>query len=288
MQNYMKTILSAVKFYIDKIAAKIPTKTSQLENDLNFATEGYINNTISNSIEENDNNLIVKYNENRLKLLFDEESYEILNGKISDLATYEYMVSASDVKNRPAFLFNIEKNLSDYNNFDYYFVQVKLPIDGKNYYSNGYAKFNKGARVTFMQPFGGYDYIQLMTIQKVEKIYENADSNSLIDAHGKCCVRVEPYHYYSTVEEAEVLAEIIRNAEITIYCGRLNNLALDNTVEYVPTGDYNPATKKYVDEVKAYTDAEVAKNTQNIRQLSDTVNDIKNDIGEAETLLSAI
>ena len=205
--------------------------------------------TINDIIDvvENDNTLNIQYNANRLRLLFDEENYEILNGKILNLVTYEYMVSASDVKNRPAFLFNIEENLSDYNNFDYYFVQIKLPIDGKNYYSNGYAKFNKGSKTTFMCPFGGNDYIQLMITQKVEKIYESANSNSLIDAPGKCCVKIEPYHYYSTAEEAEILAEIIRNAEITIYCGRLNNLALDNTIEYVPTSDYHPATKLYVD-----------------------------------------
>ena len=34
MYNYMKTILSAVKFYIDKIAGKIPTKISDLEMDI--------------------------------------------------------------------------------------------------------------------------------------------------------------------------------------------------------------------------------------------------------------
>lgn len=55
MYKYMKVMLSAVKYYIDKIAAninaKIPVKTSQLENDENYATEEYVdeNKTIIDS-----------------------------------------------------------------------------------------------------------------------------------------------------------------------------------------------------------------------------------------------
>ena len=47
MNNYMKTILSALKIYIDKIAARIPTKISQLENDDMYYTEIEIDNKLN-------------------------------------------------------------------------------------------------------------------------------------------------------------------------------------------------------------------------------------------------
>lgn len=65
MNNYMKVILSAVKTYIDKVAArfnnkvneidkKIPTKVSQLENDKVFITEEYVDNAITNANVQSD------------------------------------------------------------------------------------------------------------------------------------------------------------------------------------------------------------------------------------------
>ena len=58
MYNYMKTILSAVKFYIDKIAAKInesiPTKISQLENDVDYITEDKIQEQVQSDWNQND------------------------------------------------------------------------------------------------------------------------------------------------------------------------------------------------------------------------------------------
>ena len=68
MLDFMKTILSAVKYYIDKIAenidGKIPTKNSQLENDTNFATKEYVDIKMSD-IPEAQNDVLV-YSEQEL------------------------------------------------------------------------------------------------------------------------------------------------------------------------------------------------------------------------------
>lgn len=45
---------------------------------------------------------------------------------------------------------------------------------------------------------------------------------------------------------------------------RLNFLAKDNTEEYIPVDDYNPATKKYVDDMEIYaTEADIDKLFEN-------------------------
>ena len=79
MNNYMKVILSAVKTYIDKVAARfntqvnevnekvdevnasIPTKVSQLENDKVFVTEEYVGDT--DTLTTSEKNLVGAINE---------------------------------------------------------------------------------------------------------------------------------------------------------------------------------------------------------------------------------
>lgn len=56
---------------------------------------------------------------------------------------------------------------------------------------------------------------------------------------------------HSSVQEGfalEDLIESIKNAEFSFYVMNKNFLPLNNTNEYTPTADYNPATKKYIDD----------------------------------------
>lgn len=58
MFDFTKTIIAAMKIYVDKIASKIPTKISQLENDKSYATLENVPNKVSDL--ENDSGYLNK------------------------------------------------------------------------------------------------------------------------------------------------------------------------------------------------------------------------------------
>lgn len=91
------------------------------------------------------------------------------------------------------------------------------------------------------------DYEILLEIFADEWAKYNDDKTDII---------IEDYEYYTAVIQMtfkdnisiNIINDIIKKSEIYIEICRLNTLTLDNEEEYLPTLNYHPATKKYVDD----------------------------------------
>lgn len=202
-----------------------------------------------NLVKENDNDLEVAYVNNRITELYQGKDYEVIKGKVSDLVTYiREQENASGYK-KAYFYFNIDEYLDNLTSFDYYFFQLKGVYNNEEFISHTRTRIGIGnSAYTPIVNSLTSNTVNLDVLFYADKIYN--ESYSLVDMPEKCAVRICNVAALN-VEDAEIFKECINNAEFSIYASRKNVLTLNNTIEFVPTGDYNPATKKYVDDTVA-------------------------------------
>ena len=237
MNNYMKVILSAVKTYIDKVAArfnnkvneideKIPTKISQLENDKVFVTEEYVINnsgkvkTVNGTSPNEDGNVDVKMPIRPFPIY----SKEVITTSWNEYT--KYIVNIEDLEH--AILYNFQEN--DYTTESFSCWIAVICDDGTIKEITGTGA--KDDLFSIMRQ--GNNFIYLKNLQWFNELYS-------IDLKDK-----------TTASSVKVTT--------------MNNvcyLPVDNYSEYTPTANYHPATKKYVDDSVTNIDLSVYETTDN-------------------------
>ena len=249
--TYFKDILVKKENVLEKDNEIEYTPTS----DYNPATKKYVDDKNGEKYDILD----AKYTESRLETLL-KDQVEIINGTVSTFIGYEDYYNDSDGTFYNLY-FNSDKNLENYKEEEV-FCQFKYKYNEKSY------TCSFSGTIKFIEQYGCYyfsrvteDFISQSDTNLVNLFFDfYLDKNysfsnyEIIDSVGKCCFSFTLMNgndngdkKYSE-EEFLSIVEILKNAEITIYAAKKNVLTLDNATEYIPTGDYNPVTKKYVDD----------------------------------------
>lgn len=173
------------------------------------------------------------------KVIDNAIEFEIANGTISSLSTYSQNKTNGDTYNMK--YINSSKIIDTTNTLG---IPILISIsDGdKHMYHKAFLNGLEGS------PYCYLDNIQISFYnnKKIQiKMYnkKNFDSSfNLVESSG-CCFSIN-YGGSVTNEQYKYLDSL----NISILLVDYNYLTLDNVVEYTPTKDYNPATKKYVDD----------------------------------------
>lgn len=193
------------------------------------------------------------------KVIDNAIEFEIANGTISSLSAYSQNKTNGDAHNMK--YVNSSKIIDATNTYG---IPILITIsDGsKHMYHKALLNGLEGS------PYCYLDNIQISfynnkTIQI--KIYnkKNFDSSfNLVESNG-CCISIN-YGGSTTDEQYKYLDSL----NISILLVDYNYLTLDNVVEYTPKNDYNPATKKYVDDKSPFKSiTSTADNTITINEL---------------------
>jgi hypothetical protein len=183
--------------------------------------------------------------------------FEIANGTISSLSTYSQNMNNGDIYNKKYINSN---KIIDVTN------PTGIPIliiisDGSKYMSHktclnaiGDHCFKQNIYLSFYNN----KLIQLIIYKD-----KNFDSSfNLVESKG-CCFTIN-YGGNVTNEEYKYLDSLNINILLIDY----NYLTLDNVVEYIPKNDYNPATKKYVDDNKAIVPTNISEFTNDSKYIN--------------------
>ena len=183
------------------------------------------------------------------KVIDNASEFEIANGVISSISTYSQNKTNGDTYNMK--YVNSSKIIDVPNTYG---IPILITIsDGSKYMH--YKTILNGLEGS---PYCYLDNIQISFYnnKKIQiKIYnkKNFDSSfNLVESSG-CCFSIN-YGGSTTDEQYKYLDSL----NISVLLVNYNYLTLDNIVEYIPTKDYHPATKKYVDDA---TNALVKKDT---------------------------
>ena len=198
-------------------------------------------------------NLDVLYNTNRLLPMYSKKSLSLLDGKFSDYITYYFRSTTigKDSKEYKLqyFLSNIEKSTGTITKFDQYFLQIKFEENGKEY--SGCCNGVIGMASTFSIPYKYSDEVtsfSFLAALRANKIFANAENPNEYEDSDYCCLKLASSRGYTDEAINDKMVELMNKAQITLFIGRKNWLPVDNTYEYIPTNNYHPATKKYVDD----------------------------------------
>lgn len=187
----------------------------------------------------------VKKNDTYIRAIYGNP-FNVLNESIKN-ATYVNNDKTND-KNVTRY-FNINKAIDNITDFDKCIIHLK-------FYRYGELKIYRTI-TGFNRPFNYFntllstdDCMVMIKLALDKQINENLEE---IDAKNKCYCSIK----YALTAEQEAI-DIIDTGNIEIQMANNRILQLNNTKEFVPTGDYNPATKKYVDDANVEaTDEEV-------------------------------
>lgn len=221
--------------------------------DYNPATKKYVDDSIMNKADD----LEVAKALNKSSTMFTKD-FEVVTAKISDIITYTRIIDHPDdsTYKMVAFYCNLDKILDNTNKLDCYFVQIKYKYNGEYKIATcssgiiytSYMKLNMDNTITMS---GTSNIANIEFSMKPNKIYQ--EDYSTIDSTTQCSIFIACGMCY--INENNI--DIIKDAEISVFLRRKNFLSLNNTGEYTPTSDYNPSTKKYVDDsIKALEDTE--------------------------------
>lgn len=183
------------------------------------------------------------------KVIDNAIEFEIANGTISSISTYSQNKTNGDTYNMK--YVNSSKIIDTTNTLGIP-ILISISNGDKHMYHKAFLNGLEGS------PYCYLDNIQISFYnnKKIQiKIYnkKNFDSSfNLVESSG-CCFSIN-YGGSTTDEQYKYLDSL----NISILLVDYNYLTLDNVVEYTPTKDYNPATKKYVDDA---TNALVKKDT---------------------------
>lgn len=192
---------------------------------------------------------------NKSSTIFTKD-FEVVTAKISDIITYTRIIDNPDdaTYKMVAFYCNLDKILDNTNKLDCYFVQIKYKYNGEYKIATcssgiiytSYMKLNMDNTITMS---GTSNIANLEFSMEPNKIYQ--EDYSTIDSTTQCSIFIACGMCY--INENNI--DIIKDAEISVFLRRKNFLSLNNTGEYTPSSDYNPSTKKYVDDnIKALED----------------------------------
>lgn len=191
------------------------------------------------SIEEqiNDNQYDISKLNNYLGGIYNNR-FSLFKGIIND-NTYSTVIN--DV---PIRYFNLDKTLDGLTLFDTLFVNIRYTKDNVEKTYNSYTTYNTNFNYfnIIMEP---EDFNILIKVVPDKQVNENFEE---VVAEGKSYFYIK--YTKTTTEETR---NMLDNAYIELIVSNNNILKMDNTKVYTPTEDYNPATKKYVDD-KKYND----------------------------------
>lgn len=136
--------------------------------------------------------------------------------------------------------YNINKALDSLTPFDRLFINIKYIKNGVQKTANTNTIYALSAK-NFNKVLENSDFSILVTVVPDKQVNENLEE---IDVKDKCYAKIT---FSRSSTEAEV--KMVDNGYMELYVANSNILKLDNTSPYTPTKDYNPATKKYVDDL---------------------------------------
>ena len=203
-----------------------------LGDDANFATT--VTNNLANKADISDFELYKELNSPNTDI------FTILNGTIAELAFLKITGNETETSKR---YINIEKNVSKLE------TNSKLVISYLNNnnivflgsaFAIKYENTLKCTKTSTLQINDSSDQIQLV-------FYKNRyfdENGELVTDQSKCCVKI----IYANTINTDEKVNFIDNLNLFLSVANSNSITKTNTTEYTPTGDYNPATKKYVDD----------------------------------------
>ena len=213
---------------------------------------------------------------NKSSTIFTKD-FEVVTAKISDIITYTRIIDNPDdaTYKMVAFYCNLDKILDNTNKLDCYFVQIKYKYNGEYKIATcssgiiytSYMKLNMDNTITMS---GTSNIANLEFSMEPNKIYQ--EDYSTIDSTTQCSIFIACGMCY--INENNI--DIIKDAEISVFLRRKNFLSLNNTGEYTPTGDYNPSTKKYVDDKVASLIDSAPETLDTLKELSTALGDDPN------------
>ena len=176
-------------------------------------------------------------------------NFLVTKSKLSDIISFE------KVNNHPTnteyktigFICNIQKTLDDLNDFDEVFFAIKYKVGneiktGGTSISIKYGKMftiSTSDTIDYKGDKVNYTYITM----RLHPDKKYTDFSTSVKDTTSCALQIST----SLTGLSQTDIEMIRNSTICIYLRRRNYLTLDNDEEFVPTENYNPATKRYVD-----------------------------------------
>lgn len=178
----------------------------------------------------------VKKNDTYIRAIYGNP-FNVLNESIKN-ATYVNNDKTND-KNVTRY-FNINKAIDNITDFDKCIIHLKFYRYGELKIYRAITGFNRQFNY-FNALLSTDDCKILITLALDKQINENLEE---IDAKDKCYCSIK----YALTAEQEAI-DIIDTGNIEIQIANNRILQLNNTKEFVPTEDYNPATKKYVDDI---------------------------------------
>lgn len=235
-----------------------------------YATKKYVDDTID-YIEDKSQKLLIdsEFNSaiaNSKASSIYNASIIIFNNTLIGNTTYDREADYTDENNKIMGLsaININKILDNVGSNDVLHIVLQYKVNGeeKIYKSSNKIVDATGALSSKL--------ISLSNNLIILDIYANNICNSNFEFEEdstKCCVRIK----YAKNIPIETIDEIKNSLKMYIGLGSLNMLTLNNEEEFIPTLDYHPSTKKYVDDA-----------IQNV--LSGTVDQLTDE--EFETILS--
>ena len=186
------------------------------------------------SIEEeiNDNQYGISKLNNYLGGIYNNK-FNLFKGIINN-NTYNTVTN-----NVPIRYFNLDKTLDTLTLFDTLFVNIRYTKDNVEKTYNSYTTYNTNFNYfnIIMEP---EDFNILIKVVPDKQVNENFEE---VVAEGKSYFYIK--YTKTTTEETR---NMLDNAYIELIVSNNNILKMDNTKVYTPTEDYNPATKKYVDD----------------------------------------
>ena len=207
---------------------KVSVNTNEL------ATKKYVDDKIDNSLSSADAKAIATgiYN----------TQLQIFDGKLMDNVTY---YQSADYNVTPAkngiYVININKTLDNIGINDRVHIAYKYKLNGeeKTYATSWKIYATTGTIVSTVAYFGSYQVLIEIVVKQ-----EYVDVLTTVDNANTCGISLA---FHNSIP-IDIINEIANSLEISLGIGSLNVLTLDNKEEYTPTLNYNPATKKYVDD----------------------------------------
>lgn len=172
---------------------------------------------------------------NYINDIYDNKFFTVLN---TNMKNTTYVNNDTTNGANIARYFNINKTLDSLTDFDTCFINLKYYIGVLRTYS-----FN----ATINKSFNYFSIVaKTADCEFIAKLVPGKQVNEKleeIDVPGKCYFYIK---YARGTEDYAIKAIDSGNIEVQLSNNKI--LKIDNTHEYTPTGDYNPSTKKYVDD----------------------------------------
>lgn len=264
MFDFTKTIIAAIMLNLEKIAKKIPTKISQLENDKKYITPEEVDTLTENKLDKSGHTPNMFLGTSESGEIEEKSAPELLTEQIEGgtKVILKSFKDSSEIIIKDISADNIESALG------------YSPADDKDVskLENRYTSLNDK-----MNKFGG-------TVEVTSSYPEKENTVLTIDPES------EEIGIYSTVEIDHIVEEIRKEIQENIE----NNVHIDVDSE-INAESENPVQNKVISKqlnMISNKSTEALNKTielsKDVEEISSQIKNIETNIGEAETLLSAI